>query len=124
MIYLDTHIVVWLYAGLIEKFSQPVKNLINENEISISPIVHLELQYLFEIHRVKDNANAIITDLSNRIGLQVCQKDFDAIVSQAMAFSWTRDPFDRVIVATAALKDSILVSKDRSILENYIHARW
>ncbi|MBL7163829.1 MAG: PIN domain-containing protein [Anaerolineales bacterium] len=124
MIYLDSHIVVWLYAGLVDKFSQPVKTLMNENEVFISPIVRLELQYLFEIQRVKDNANVIMADLSNRLGLQVCDKDFDAIVSQAMAVSWTRDPFDRVIVANAALHDNVLISKDQNILDNYVHARW
>ena len=48
MIYLDTHVVVWLYAGLTEKFSDPTRELINSHEITISPIVRLELQYLYE----------------------------------------------------------------------------
>ena len=38
--------------------------------------------------------------------------------------TWTRDPFDRVIVANAALNGNILISKDQNILEHYIHARW
>ncbi|WP_230458629.1 PIN domain-containing protein [Microcystis aeruginosa] len=52
MIYLDTHIVVWLYAGLTAKLSDCAKHLINENELYISPIVRLELQYLYEIGRI------------------------------------------------------------------------
>lgn len=124
MIYLDTHIVVWLYAGLLEKFSQSVKTILNENEILISPIVRLELQYLCEIKRVKVPANVIVEDLSDRIGIRVCEKDFNAVVSQAMTLSWTRDPFDRVIVAYAELNDNILISKDQNILEHYAHARW
>ena len=124
MIYLDTHIVVWLYAGLLEKFSQSVKTILNENEIRISPIVRLELQYLYEIERVNVSANVIVADLSDRIGIRVCEKDFNAVVSQAMTFTWTRDPFDRVIVANAKLNDNILISKDLKILEYYDHARW
>jgi PIN domain nuclease of toxin-antitoxin system len=124
LIYLDTHIVVWLYAGLLEKFSQSVKAFLNENEILISPIVRLELQYLYEIDRVKESSNVIVADLSDRIGIKVCQKDFNAVVSQAMKYSWTRDPFDRVIVAQAELNDNILISKDNNILEHYAHARW
>lgn len=96
----------------------------NENEVFISPIVRLELQYLFEIQRIKDNANVIVADLSNRIGLQVCEKDFDTVVSRAMAVSWTRDPFDRLIVANAALQEDVLISKDQNILDHYTHARW
>lgn len=124
MIYLDTHIVVWLYAGLLEKFSQSVKTILNENEILISPIVRLELQYLFEIGRVKEPAHVIVADLADRIGIRICEKNFNAIVSQALLFSWTRDPFDRVIVANAALNDNILISKDRNIVEHYAHTRW
>ena len=124
MIYLDTHIVVWLYAGLLEKFSQSIKTILNENEILFSPIVRLELQYLYEIKRVNKPASVIVADLSDRIGIRVCEKDFNAIVSQAMTQVWTCDPFDRVIVANAALNDNILISKDQTILENYVHARW
>ncbi|NHZ72761.1 MAG: PIN domain-containing protein [Aquificales bacterium] len=124
MIYLDTHVVVWLYAGLVEKFSQSVKQLMNDHEIYISPIVRLELHYLYEIQRVTDDADAIVADISNRIGLKVCDREFDAIISQAMAFSWTRDPFDRVIVANAGVNDNLLITKDQNILENYLYARW
>ena len=49
MIYLDTHIVVWLYAGKVEKLSEPAKELINDHEVLISPVVRWELKYWFEI---------------------------------------------------------------------------
>jgi len=124
LIYLDTHVVVWLYAGLLEKFSQSVRAILNENEIRISPIVRLELQYLYEIERVKEPAQSIVADLADRIGLRVCDKDINAVISQAILLKWTRDPFDRVIVAQAALNDNILISKDQNILDRYLHARW
>ena len=124
MIYLDTHVVVWLYTGLTEKFSEPVRRLINDDEVCISPMVRLELQFLHEIQRVTDDEHRIVSDLANRIGLHVSTEPFDRIVTRALAYSWTRDPFDRLIVAHAALQDSILVSKDRTILTNYAHARW
>ena len=124
MIYLDTHIVVWLYAGQVQMFSQPIKDLINDQELYISPIVRLELKYLYEIQRVVDDSNTIITDLSNRIGLNICDKDFSAIVDQAMSLTWTRDPFDRIIVANASLSQNHLITKDQNILDHYPHARW
>ena len=124
MIYLDTHIVVWLYAGLLGKFSQSIKTILNENEILISPIVRLELQYLYEIERVMESSNAIVTDLADRIGLRLCEKDFNAVANQSIKLEWTRDPFDRVIVANAALNNNILISQDRNILKCYAHARW
>jgi PIN domain nuclease of toxin-antitoxin system len=108
----------------VEKFNQPVKVLINEHELLICPIVRLELQYLYEIQRITDDAKVIEGDLSMRMGLKVCDKDFNTIVSKALTFSWTRDPFDRLIVANADLDDNILISKDQYILEHYPNARW
>lgn len=119
MIYIDTHIAVWLFAGQIEKLSDPAKNQLNECEIQVSPIVRLELQYLNEIKRITVSANDIITDLSNAIGLKVCDKNFNNIINSSMDLTWTRDPFDRIIVANAALNDDYLVTKDLTILENY-----
>lgn len=105
MIYLDTHVVVWLYAGELKKLSERAKEIINDNDIIISPIVRLELQYLFEIQRITDDAKIIVTDLSDRIGLKICDKDFNTVISNALDYFWTRDPFDRIIVANAALNN-------------------
>ncbi len=124
MIYLDTHVAVWLYAGEIERFGDTVYQLINSHDLLVSPIVRLELQYLYEIQRIKDDAQLVITYLSNQIGLLVCDKDFNAVVNEATAVSWTRDPFDRLIVANASLNEAILISKDQNILANYPLARW
>lgn len=124
MIYLDTHVVVWLYAGQLERFSDETQALLNEHDLRICPIVQLELQYLHEIERITVDAQTILTDLAARIGLQVCDKRFQAVVAEAGNVSWTRDPFDRLIVANASLNNNILISKDKSILSNYPHAKW
>ena len=122
--YLDTNAVVWLYTGLTEKFSATAREYINRMELRISPIVRLELRYLNEIDRITDDADTILGDLANRLGLAICDKDFNAVVGQAMAMSWTRDPFDRIITAQAGLDDSFLISGDKNILKYYPYARW
>ncbi|MEB3309050.1 MAG: PIN domain-containing protein [Snowella sp.] len=124
MIYLDTHIVVWLYGGLIEKFTDLAKSLLNEHDLYISPIVRLELQYLYEIERISVSADPIIQDLGDRLGLRICDKDFNQIVGYGLGLSWTRDPFDRLIVAQAMITESILLTKDVKILNNYHQAKW
>jgi PIN domain nuclease of toxin-antitoxin system len=35
---------------------------------------------------------------------------------------WTRDPFDRIIAAQAAVDATPLLTRDRIILSNYPHA--
>jgi len=124
MIYLDTHTVVWLYAGDKSKFTNKGLTLINENDLLISPIVKLELQYLLEIKRITQTPDAIISDLNKRIGLKTCQKPFEKIIQNSIKQTWTRDPFDRIIVAHAALDDLMLLSKDKTILGSYEFARW
>ena len=124
LIYLDTHVIVWLYAGTVDKFTPLAKELINQHELYISPVVRLELQYLFEIQRISDDSAQIVAELAQRIDLRVCEKNFDAIVMQALTVSWTRDPFDRLIVAHAALHQNILLSKDHNIRQNYPFAKW
>ncbi len=66
----------------------------------------------------------IVPDLADRIGLRISETDFNAVISQALAVNWTRDPFDRMIVAQAGLDNSVLISKDENILNHYAHARW
>ncbi|GAA6621080.1 type II toxin-antitoxin system VapC family toxin [Scytonema sp. NUACC26] len=124
MIYLDTHVIAWLYSGLTDKLTDIAKTLINENEVYISEIVRLELQYLYEIKRIKDETDMIISNLSAQIGLKVCHKKFNDIINMALTINWTRDPFDRIITANALINNNILLSKDQNILNNYLYAKW
>ena len=50
--YLDTHVVAWLYEGLVEKLSSPARQAIEDSTLLFSPMVELELQYLHEIGRL------------------------------------------------------------------------
>lgn len=124
MIYLDTHVVIWLYGGRLGYFSEPVKELLRENDLFISPIVCLEIQYLFDIDRIDADTDSVLADLAQRIGLSVCQKSFSDIMANALQLTWTRDPFDRIIVAHASVGGNILVSKDEMIQAHYLFSRW
>ena len=124
MIYLDTHIVVWLYAGLTAKLSDCAKHLINENELYISPIVRLELQYLYEIGRITKKSDDIVLELVSCLDLKVCKKDFNLIINQSVIINETRDPFERLIVSNASVDNHILLTKDYHILNHYENAVW
>jgi len=124
LIYLDTHVVAWLYGGRLAYFSEPVKDLLRDHDLLISPIVRLELQYLYQIDRINADADTILADLSLRIDLTVCPKPFNGVISQALPMEWTRDPFDRILVAHASVDNNILITKDEIIREHYAFARW
>ena len=124
LIYLDTHVAAWLYAGRADLLSKRARTLIDSEELQISPAVVLELQYLQEIGRLTVGANAIVHSLSAQLGLQVCDLPFAAVIESAIDQSWTRDPFDRIIVGQATLNDSALLTKDRTIRRHYGNAVW
>jgi PIN domain nuclease of toxin-antitoxin system len=124
IVYVDTHVVVWLYAGLTARLNRSVRDLLNTSELAISPMVSLELQYLYETGRTTEPGNTVIQDLSQRIGLRIWEEPFQQIVALAIQQTWTRDPFDRLIVGQAALYQTPLVTKDRAIRKHYPHAFW
>jgi PIN domain nuclease of toxin-antitoxin system len=125
MIYLDTHVVLWFYLRRGEGLSERARRLIEyEPEILISPIVLLEVDYLHEIGRTTLGSAPVFKYLHQQIGLQACKISFIDVVQTASQLSWTRDPFDRIITAQAAIKRHRLITKDRMILEHYENAVW
>ncbi|MBI2572076.1 MAG: type II toxin-antitoxin system VapC family toxin [Candidatus Schekmanbacteria bacterium] len=125
MIFLDTHAVVWLYAGDLERFPAGAQRRLEEAEVlGVSPAVVLELQYLHEIGRVTVPPAAILADLGTRLGLRVVETLLGPLVEQACCLGWTRDPFDRLIVAQALLQGASLLTKDRLIREHLPAAMW
>jgi PIN domain nuclease of toxin-antitoxin system len=125
MIYLDTHVVLWLYLRKGEGLSEQARHSIeHEFEILISPMVLLEVDYLHEVGRTTLGSAPVVDYLHQQIGLQVCQKSFIDIVRSASRLSWTRDPFDRVITAQSAIDQNGLITKDKIIRDHYEHAIW
>ena len=46
------------------------------------------------------------------------------VMEQALALTWTRDPFDRLIVGNALADGAVLLTRDRVILERCRSAAW
>ena len=124
IVYLDTHIVVWLYAGLVKKLTNFAKKKIENSDVMISEIVRLELQYLYEIHRITDTPEKIIESLSQSIGLKLSNSALTDIIDQALTIDWTRDVFDRLIVAESMAYQKELISADENIRTHYNRTIW
>jgi PIN domain nuclease of toxin-antitoxin system len=122
--HLDTHVVIWLALRRSNRLSERVRALLERDDSQISPIVILELETLFERGKIDRDAADLIDRLSGPIELTISQTPLPAIVDRARSFAWTRDPFDRLIVAHAMADDARLVTADQSILENFADAVW
>lgn len=116
MIYLDTHVVAWLYAGELDLLPQPVRDLVESEELVVSPMVELELQYLFESGRAKQPGRVVADALVREIGLGSCGLESAQEVAAAWGQDWTHVPFDRLIVAQASARQLPLPARDQTTL--------
>jgi PIN domain nuclease of toxin-antitoxin system len=124
VIYLDTHIVSWLYAGDINNLSTTVRQVIQENQLCISPMVMFELQMLYEVGKSIRTADKVYEALTEDIGLTIFEEPFHKIIHNSLKLNWTRDPFDRLIVAQAKTTKCPLITKDKMIRANFSGAIW
>ena len=124
MIYADTHVVAWLYAGRADLIPSRARASLDNQPVLVSPMVALELQYLFETGRTSAPAQRVLEAMASEVGLRLCDLPFADVIDVAIRQSWTRDPFDRIIVAQAALRRAPLVSADTTIRANYNRAVW
>jgi PIN domain nuclease of toxin-antitoxin system len=107
-----------------ERIPKSARKLLDEESPCVSPIVELELTYLYEVGRVTKPASAPLDELRRRIGLEVAEVPASELVHAAMGLSWTRDPFDRLIAAHAIVADAPLITADRTMLEHLPQATW
>ena len=123
--YLDTQILVWISAGRIKKLTREALRTIESSDLLISPIILVEIGYLFEINRLAKPPLAILDQLQKQLGLKVSDHPFPTIANAALFETWTRDLFDRLIVAHARSDGySELVSSDAKIQQNYSKTIW
>ena len=124
-LYLDTHIVVWLRQKELQKFSPKALEAIEQaGQLFVSPMVELELKFLHEIGRISETPYNILGDLCAMIGLKINDSSFSEVIQKAMLIDWTRDPFDRMIVAHAMSQERKLLTKDEKILSYFQDAIW
>lgn len=120
----DTHVAAWLYAGAIERFPARARERLDSEDLACSPLVRLELQYLYEIGRVTEPAERVLTELGRTVGLAVADRPAGQLVDAAVGLDWTRDPFDRLLAAHAIAADAPLLTADRGMLEHLPLAVW
>lgn len=124
VLYLDTHAAAWLYAGRSELFPAAARRAIEERSLLLSPAVLLELEYLFEIGRTDRAGADVVSELGEQLGITLCSLPFPAVARAAGGQSWTRDPFDRLIVGQATAAGAPLLTKDRTIHRHFPGAVW
>lgn len=125
MIHLDTHVVMWLYQGLPAKLPRRARRVVDgDPDIRVSPMVALELGLLTELGRATRPPDLVLAALQQAMGLTMSAAQFPVIVRHAQQLTWTRDPFDRLIVANALADGADLVTADHRIRTHLPTAVW
>lgn len=122
--FLDTHTAVFLWSGEARAFGTASRELLEDAILLVSPFVRLELAFLREVGRLVVPPDEILGGLVADCGVALSGDPLPAILEQALHLTWTRDPFDRLLVATAALHQAPFISRDRKIHEHYERAVW
>jgi PIN domain nuclease of toxin-antitoxin system len=116
---LDTHIAVALYQGKTAGLSRQALAMIDNEPLLLSPAVLLELELLHEIGRLRHGAATVAGYLAEHLGIPCASERFAEVVRHALPLAFTRDPFDRLIVAHAALLRRPLITLDGALRTHY-----
>lgn len=119
MTMLDTHVAAALYEGRSGGLGAAARRALDRGRVAVSPAVVLELELLHEIGRLRNGGAHVADYLARELDIQVAGDRFADVAREALALAFTRDPFDRLIVAHAALLKAPLVSLDDTIRRNY-----
>lgn len=125
MLFIDTHVAVFIHNGDPALLSPTGLHILDSAEaIVLSPMAALELGYLYESGKIRFRSEEITGFLSRELGISIETGGFGRAVLHAVSLTWTRDPFDRIITAQAALSGATLLTRDRTIRDNYAGAVW
>ncbi len=113
MILLDTNALIWLAQG--HRRIAPLAS--GARRLYASPANLLELQFLIEAGRVRLRA-ASLEALANDGRWVLDDPPSAGWFQRAWELSWTRDPFDRLLVAHARLRGWRLATADTDLLDH------
>ncbi len=113
--HLDTHVIIWLAAGDLDRFPQALLDRLESADLVVSPIVRLELDLLHERRKIATPASDLITKVTAEIGMREDSTPLSRIVMAAITpqKDWPNgDPYDRLILSSAIANRNLLVTKD------------
>jgi PIN domain nuclease of toxin-antitoxin system len=111
VILLDTHALIWMAKG--HRRARPLAHL---PRLYVSPTTVLELQVLAETGRVRFAGGGSPTSLAADERWRLDEPPSGKWFATACDIQWTRDPFDRLLVAHARLRGWRLATADEMLL--------
>lgn len=124
---LDTHTFIWLAAEP-DSLSEAVREiaLIPKNELLLSAASGWETALLWKLNRIElpEEPALFIPQIIQSLSLTPSAISFETAITAATLPLIHRDPFDRLLVATAMQEKVAILSKDRILAEYGIEVVW
>ena len=112
LILLDTNAIIWLLRG----DSRAATLTARSTRLYASPASVLELQFLSESGRLRVRGGGSVAQLVHDERWVLDDPSSAALFEKAIAVGWTRDPFDRLLVAHARLRKWRLATGDGALI--------
>jgi len=112
VILLDTNALIWLAQD--HRRARPLRNL---QRLHVSPASVLEVQFLAEAGRLRLSAGRSLDAITHDPRWRLDEPPAADWFLAACEFSWTRDPFDRLLAAHAWLRRWRLATADDELIE-------
>ena len=112
MILLDTNAVIWLLTS----HPRAAPLLVGRQPLALSPVSLLELRFLEEVGRIQLTPDTTVAALIDDPRWRHDNPSSRALFEAALPVAWTRDPFDRLLVAHARYRDWPLATGDRRLI--------
>jgi PIN domain nuclease of toxin-antitoxin system len=114
---LDTHFLLWIVLGSSRLAAYPW--LDRYRPWGVSPVSFLEIQFLAEVGKLEVENPAFTETVMSDPRFLVDEVALLALVRRAIPASWTRDPFDRLLVAHSGARRAPLCTLDELVRANH-----
>jgi PIN domain nuclease of toxin-antitoxin system len=114
VILLDTNALLWLQ----QDHPRAVRLTQVGARLYLSPASLLEVQFLLETGRIRARRNMTVLHLTADDRWLQDNPPSTAWFGEAVAVGWTRDPFDRLLVAHARLRRWRLATADAEVIQH------
>lgn len=113
MILLDTNAVLWALAG--NPRATPL--FAHGRSLRLSPVSLLEISFLVEVGRLELAPGRSVAEIAEDPRWKLDSPSSARLFAAAHNLEWTRDPFDRLLVAHARYRRWRLATGDRLLWE-------
>ncbi|CAN5895931.1 hypothetical protein BH23GEM9_BH23GEM9_31100 [soil metagenome] len=114
---LDTHFLLWI--AIDEPRLDEFPWLERYAPWGISPVSLLEVQFLAEVGRLRVDTQAFQSAVMSDPRFVVDEVPLLALIQRALPLSWTRDPFDRLLVAHSVARRAPFCTLDRIVRRHH-----